>query len=76
MIFNYTNNYQFLTRLKLQNENLEIVKETKLLGTIITDDLKWKINTQHLVKNTNKRMQILRKAANFGAPMKDKKDIY
>ena len=26
-------------------------------------------------KNANKRMQILRKAANFGAPMKDKKDI-
>ena len=76
MVFNFTNNYQFSTRLKLKNENLEVVKETKLLGTIITDDLKWDKNTQYLVKNANKRMQILRKAANFGAPMKDKKDIY
>ena len=41
MVFNYTHNYQFTTRLNLNNEILETVKETKLLGTIITDDLKW-----------------------------------
>ena len=40
MIFNYTNDYQFSTRLSIQNRNLEEVSETKLLGTIITNDLK------------------------------------
>ena len=50
MIFNYTNNYQFSTRLKLNNEILETIEETKLLGTIITNDLKWEKNTDHLVK--------------------------
>ena len=41
MIFNFTNNYQFNTRLKINNEILETVEETKLLGTIITSDLTW-----------------------------------
>ena len=45
MIFNFTNNYQFSTRLKMENSNLEIIKSTKLLGTIIQDDLKWDKNT-------------------------------
>ena len=44
MVFNFTDNYQFSTRLKLKEENIEIVKETKLLGTIMTDDLKWDKN--------------------------------
>ena len=44
-MFNFTNNYQFTTRLKMENNNLEIIKSTKLLGTIIQDDLKWDKNT-------------------------------
>ena len=35
MIFNFTNNYQFHTRLTLKNENLEIVDKMKLLVTVI-----------------------------------------
>ena len=50
MIFNYTDNYQFTTRMSVKNENLEIVKETKLLGVIISDDLKWNKNTNYLIK--------------------------
>ena len=39
MIFDYTKNYQFSTRLKIYIHNLETINETKLLGTIITSDL-------------------------------------
>ena len=46
MIFNHTNKYQFRTRLNINNEILETVEETKLLGTIITNDLKWDKNTE------------------------------
>ena len=76
MIFNFTNNYQFSTRLKLKNENLEIVKESKLLGVMVTDDLKWDNNTQYLIKKAYKQMQILRKAVNFKAPIEDRKLVY
>ena len=44
MIFNFTD-LQFTTRLYLESNLLEIITETKLLGTIITSDLKWHKNT-------------------------------
>ena len=50
MHFNLTHNYQFGTRLKLNNEQLDTVTETKLLGTILTNDLKWDQNTNNIVK--------------------------
>ena len=65
MIFNFTNNYQFSTRLSIQGEPLETVKETKLLGTILTDDLKWQKNTALIVKRANARMQLLQTVSNF-----------
>ena len=38
--FNFTRDKQFSTDIKLNNESIETVSETKLLGTIISDDLK------------------------------------
>ena len=76
MLFNFTDNFQFSTRLKLQEKNIEVIKHTKLLGTIISDDLKWDLNTEFIVKKANARMELLRKVANFDAPVEDLKDIY
>lgn len=53
MIFNFSDKYQFTTRLRLNNENLEIEKKTKLLGVVITVDLKWDENIKYLVKKAN-----------------------
>ena len=52
LIFNYSENYKFTTRLTLNDEPIEVVNSTKLLGNIITDDLKWESNTQNLVKKS------------------------
>ena len=76
MMFNYTKNYQFSTRLKLENENLETITETKLLGTIITHDLKWEKNTKNSVKKVYSRMKLLRKLIGFGAPHKNLLTVY
>ena len=46
----YTPNFQFSTRLKLQNMNIDIVHEAKILGTIVKDDLKWDANCSYLVR--------------------------
>ena len=54
MGFNFTNNHQFWTRLRLEGKVLDTVSETKLLGTIETNDLKRAKNTS-LVKKANKR---------------------
>lgn len=76
MIFNFTHNYQFTTRLQLNGENIDVVPETKLLGTIIQNNLKWDSNTSRLVKRANARMQLLHKLSEFGAPSDDIKYIY
>ena len=76
MIFNFTENFQFSTRLKIKEENVEVVETTKLLGTIITNDLKWDSNTSTLVKKANARMELLRRVAGFNPPEEDLKDIY
>ena len=70
MPFNFTKNYQFGTRLHLNNGQLETVTETKLLGTILTNELKWDKNTDHIVKKSCSRMELLRKLYGFGAPPK------
>ena len=76
MIFNFTENYKFTTRLQMNNENIEVVKQAKLLGVIISDDLKWDENTKYLVKKAYSRMELLRKVASFTNSLEDKKNIY
>ena len=61
MIFNFTNNHQFTTRVNIDNVNLDVIEHTKLLGTHITTDLSWDLNTKNLIKRANARMQLLRK---------------
>ena len=60
-MFIHTNIYQFSTTLKLNNEILETVDNTKLLGTIITNDLTWDLYTNNIVKETFARMELLKK---------------
>ena len=76
MLIHFTDNYQFFTRLKLNSENLEIIKYAKLLGVIISDDLKWDLNTNSLVKRAKARMELLRKVSSFTTSMEEKKNIY
>ena len=76
MIFNYTKNYKFSTRLAIEGEIMETVEETKLLGTIVSNDLKWGKNTENIVKKANKRMELLRRISTFGASWNELKNIY
>ena len=49
MIFNFNESMQFATRLDLEDTLLETINETKLLGTILTTNLKWNKNTDMIV---------------------------
>ena len=71
MVFNFTQNFQFTSRLTLGGESLNIVEETKILGIILTNDLRWSKNTEYLIRRANARMEILRKLSSFNAPVKD-----
>ena len=67
MIINFTHKYQFQTRLQLNNKNIEIVDQIKILGTIFTNTLSWNENCANIIKKVNARMQLLRKVWSFGS---------
>ena len=76
MIFNFTKNHQFTTRINVNNNNIEVVKDFKILGTIITDDLKWEKNISYLSKKAWQRMQLFKNAAKFTSETGDLKNIH
>ena len=76
MVFNFTNDYQFGTKMMLDNQELEEIQETKLLGVIINNKLNWDSNTDFLVKKSNAKMWILHKLVDFQVPKDDLKIIY
>ena len=39
MCFNFTQKYQFTSRITMGDKVLPVVKQTKLLGVVVTDDL-------------------------------------
>ena len=56
IIFNFSRKNQFTTRLVVNEEPLEVVDEVRLLGTLITKDLKWSKNTREIVKKAYMRI--------------------
>ena len=76
MIFNFSRKNQFTTKLNINDTDIEVVKETKLLGTVITDRLTWDRNTEEIVKKGFKRMRLLITAAAFTSSVNDLKNIY
>ena len=76
IILNFSKKYQLTTDLSVNEKKIEIVNEKRLLGTILTIDLKWDKNTKEIVKNACKRMQLLNTAAGFTTNVQDLKNIY
>ena len=60
----------------MQDQKLEIINETKLLGLIVTSDLRWDKNVDYLVKDANKRMLMLHAASKFTNDKHVLKQIY
>ena len=76
MLINFCSSSQFRTGLQLNNNFLDHVKETTLLGVIISDDLSWSSNTNSLVKRAYQRMTILRNLYTFNVSDEDLVKIY
>ena len=76
MVINVSKKHQFATRVYLENQLLEIVPETKLLGCIITSDLKFEKNTEYIIKKAYTRMSILHRLYSFNLPVDDLVHIY
>ena len=57
MIYNFSKNMQFNTRLTVEGDKLDQVKEPRLLGLVLRDDLSWKSNTAELTRRAFSRMR-------------------
>ena len=76
MIINFTDKYQFNTRLSLENNPIEQVSQDSLLGVVINDKLTWESNTEFIVRKAYKRMIILQNLFKFGLPTAELIHIY
>ena len=62
--------------MSIESENIEEKDQVKLLGTIITNDLKSDENTSELIKKANPRMCLLRAVLKCNPPISDLRSIY
>ena len=74
--FNPSTQTDFMPVVILDDHELEVVDEIRLLGLIIRSDLKWTSNTANIVAKANKRLWILRRLSNLGASRSDLIEIY
>ena len=70
MNINFSKNHKVNSRLYMENKLLQQVKETRLLGVILRDDLSFKSNTEQITRNSYKRMVILHKLGKFSLPIR------
>ena len=66
----------FMTRLTLNNQKLDQVNVTKLLGVWISEDLSWSKNTKEITKKCFSRLSLLTKLKYVGVSTEDLLDIY
>ena len=56
--------------------NIEVKEQTKLLGLTIQSNLKWKANTESIVKKAYKKLWLIRRLKKLGASRNDLLDMY
>ena len=78
MLFNTSKNWDFTPKVSLGNSNdyLEVVEEIKLLGIVITSDLKWHKNTEYLCQKAYGRLWMVRNLKRLGAVKSELVEVY
>ena len=76
MLFNRARSMDFQPTLKLEDKLLEVVEEIKLLGVIVSSDLKWNKNIKHVKKKCFTRFWMLRRMKEIGATRNDMLEVF
>ena len=76
MLFNPHRRYDFMPDIQINNQPLEVVEKTKLLGIILTSNLKWSENTKNLTSRAYSRLWTLRRLKALGTPIEEILDTY
>ena len=66
LLFNKSRKWDFPPEVAFSNgENLEYLTEMKLVGVILSEDLKWEKNTLYICKKAMERMWVLRRMKSY-----------
>ena len=78
MKFSFSHQYDFPTEVQVEgfSSQLEEIQQTKLLGVMISSDLKWSGNTEYICKKAYKRIWILRRLRTLGVSPSFILDVY
>ena len=76
MLFNPCTSIDFMPRIELDNTELELVEQMKLLGVVIQSDMKWTANTEYIVKRAYKKLWVIRRLKGLGAETSELVDMY
>ena len=76
MIFNRCRKYDYLPKLNIDGQELDVVEVQKLLGVIIQSNLKWHSNTAAMCSKGFARLWLLRRLKTLGATNEELLDAY
>ena len=76
MLFNTSRVHDFIPAITMNGDQLDVVEEMKLLGVVITSDLKWSKNTEYITKKGFNRLWMMRRLKRIGASEEDLLDTY
>ena len=76
ILFNPTKNYDFIPEFEVEGNPLGTVEELKLLGVVISNNLKWRSNTDSITKKAFERLWMIRRLKKNGANLTDLIDVY
>ena len=76
MLFNPCTSIDFMPKIELENIELDLVEEMRLLGVVIQSNMKWSANTEQIVERGYKKLWIIRRLKELGAQKPELVDMY
>ena len=76
LICNFSQNTDMDGTVTINNESVPAVSTIKLLGVLITSDLKWTANTKHITKSASRKLFMLTVLRQFRADLTDLRAVY
>ena len=76
MRINFSKSYDFNPVISIDEEELEVVRTTKILGITIDDSLKWDSHVDQICEKARKRIWLLRRMMNVGLDYEIILDVY
>ena len=76
MLFSRSKSRDFQPEIFIENQLLDVVESTKLLGTILSTNMKWDDNVEYIRNKAMKSLWKLRRIKELGGSVQDMLDVY